>query len=341
MTAPVAVHSTGLVTSVGLSAPAACAAIRAGLTNASQTRFVDSAGEWIVAHSVDLGRPLVGLRRLAAMAAMAIDECLSEAPTPHGEAIPIMLCVAERERPGRAHGLNEDLLAAIQAELSLRFSDHSLIVPQGRVGVAVALDRASRLIHEKQIPFALIAAVDSLLSWATISHYERAGRLLTTENSNGFIVGEGAGALLIRAPAHGPELLCTGVGLGHERSHIDSNEPLRAEGLTSAIKMALSQARLDMGDMTLRVTDLSGEQYYFKEASLAVARTLKIHKEEFPLWHPAECIGEQGATAGVAAVAVANAAFRKGYAGGSRILAHMANDAGQRAALTLEYGLVQ
>jgi 3-oxoacyl-[acyl-carrier-protein] synthase-1 len=167
------------------------------------------------------------------------------------------------------------------------------------------------------------------------------GRLLTAENSNGFMAGEGAGALLVRAPGSGPDLLCTGVGLGSEQAHIDSEVPLRADGLTKAITTALAQAGLQMGDMDLRITDLSGEQYYFKEAALALARTLRTHKEEFPIWHPAECIGEQGATAGAAVVALADCAFRKAYAGGARVLAHMANDAGQRAALTLEYGAIQ
>jgi hypothetical protein len=54
---PIAVRATGLVTSVGLSAPAACAAMRCKLTNPSETRFIDSAGEWIMGHSVQLEKP--------------------------------------------------------------------------------------------------------------------------------------------------------------------------------------------------------------------------------------------------------------------------------------------
>ncbi len=51
---PIAIRSVGLVTSVGLSAPAACAAMRCKISNPSETRFIDSAGEWIMAHSVPL-----------------------------------------------------------------------------------------------------------------------------------------------------------------------------------------------------------------------------------------------------------------------------------------------
>jgi 3-oxoacyl-[acyl-carrier-protein] synthase-1 len=301
-----AIRNTGLVSSVGLSAPATCAAIRAGLANPSETRFIDSAGDWIRAHCVPLERPWVGLTRLAKMAAMAVNECLAAVPRSQWPTIPVMLCVAERERPGRAGGLNEKLLAAIEAELGSKFAEQSLVVPQGRVSVAVSLDRARRLIYEEHVPYVLVVAADSLLNWATLSHYERNGRLLSENNSNGFIAGEGAGALLVCAPSGAAELICSGIGLATERAHIDSEAPLRADGLAQA-------------------------------ASLALARTLREHKDEFPIWHPAESIGEQGATVGTAVLALADAACRKSYSSGPRILAHMANDTGQRAALALEF----
>jgi 3-oxoacyl-[acyl-carrier-protein] synthase-1 len=92
-----------------------------------------------------------------------------------------------------------------------------------------------------------------------------------------------------------------------------------------------------MHDLDYRITDVSGEQYYFKEAALALSRILRQRKEEFDIWHPAECIGESGAVAGVAVMAVASAACRKGYAPGPSILAHGANDAGRRAAAVFSF----
>ena len=183
----------------------------------------------------------------------------------------------------------------------------------------------------------LIAATDSLLSWPTLSHYEREDRLLTPTNSNGFMPGEGAGALLVRRPAEGAELVVSGLGFGVEKAHLTSDEPLRADGLSAAIKAALAEAGVAMHDMDFRITDLSGEQFYFKEAALALSRTLRQRKEEFDLWHPAECTGEPGAVAGVSILALADAACRKRYTKGPAIVAHMGNDAGQRAALTLHW----
>ena len=336
--APLAILKTGLVTSVGLSAPATCAALRAKLSNPSETRFIDSGGEWIMAHQVTLEQPWRGLTKLAKMAALAIIEVLVDVDKTQWDRIPLLLCVAEAERPGRQHGLDDALFESIRAELGVQFAVQSAIVAHGRVGVAVALAQARALLAEGPFERVLIAATDSLVSWPTLSHYEREGRLLTANNSNGFLPGEGAGALLVgRSDASVSELLCTGIGFARETAHLESGEPLRAEGLSQAIKAALTDAGCEMHHMDFRITDLSGEQYYFKEAALALSRTLRQRKEEFDIWHPAESTGEQGAAAGTAVIALADAACRKAYTKGPNILAHMANDAGQRAALALRF----
>ena len=70
--ARLAILSTGLVTAVGLDAPASCAAMRAKVTNPSETRFIDSEADVIRAHQVTLEKPWRGLTKLAKMVAMAI-----------------------------------------------------------------------------------------------------------------------------------------------------------------------------------------------------------------------------------------------------------------------------
>jgi 3-oxoacyl-[acyl-carrier-protein] synthase I len=337
-TMPIAILNTGLLTSVGLSTTATCAALRAKLTNPSETRFIDSSGELILAHQVTLDQPWRGLTKLAKMAAMVIDEALQGIPKAAWREMPLLLCVAETERPGRTLGLDDQLLKLIQEELDVNFASESAVVMQGRVGVAVALARARTMIIESRCPRVLVAATDSLLSWPTLSHYARQDRLLTERNSNGFMPGEGAGSLLV-GPAEGRvgELVCSGIGFSREAAHIDSGEPLRAEGLSQAIKASLNEACCQMHDMDFRITDNSGEQYYFKEASLALSRTLRQRKAEFDIWHPAECTGETGAVSGIAVIAVAREACSKAYTKGPNMLAHWANDAGQRAAITLRH----
>ncbi|KGM40339.1 3-oxoacyl-ACP synthase [Aquabacterium sp. NJ1] len=334
----IAIQGLGLVTSVGLDAPASCAAFRGKIGNPTQTRYIDSAGEPIMAHQVPLAQPWVGPTRLAKMAAMSMEEALRDLPRKEWGTLPMLLCVAEAERPGRMEGLDEALFNLIQAELGVTFAARSMVITQGRVAVAVALAQARALITQGHCKHVLVVAADSLLNWPTMGHYERVGRLLTSQNTNGFMPGEGAGALLVgQAQGQAGELVCTGLGFSREPAHLDSEAPLRADGLSQAIKAAMNEAGRQIHDMDFRITDVSGEQYYFKEAALALSRTMRVLKEAFDIWHPAECMGEAGAAAGVAVVALAQAACRKGYAPGPNVLAHMANDAGQRAALSLQY----
>lgn len=334
---PLAIRRTGLVTSVGLTAAASCAAFRAKLTNPTETRFMGSGGQWIMAHEVPLEQPWRGLTKLAKMAALAIDEVLQDTTKEDVAKLPLLLCVAEADRPGRMAGLDDELFRMIERELGLTFAPQSAVVAHGRTAVAVALLQARALIAQARVPGVLIAATDSLLSWPTLSHYDQEGRLLSGQNSNGFMPGEGAGALLVDpAISQAGELLCTGVGFGVEPAPIGSGEPLRAEGLTQAIKSCLADAGCQMHDMDFRITDVSGEHYYFKEASLALSRTLRQRKEEFDIWHPAECTGEAGAASGIAVLATALHAKQKGYAKGPNILAHWTADGGQRAAVTLQ-----
>ena len=90
-----------------------------------------------------------------------------------------------------------------------------------------------------------------------------------------------------------------------------------------------------MHEIDYRISDLSGEQYFFKEATLALLRTLRARREELDVWHPAECIGETGAAAGVVAVVLAQSAATRGYAPGGRVMVQMTNDDGRCAAIVL------
>ncbi|WP_123344110.1 hypothetical protein [Pseudomonas brassicacearum] len=335
---------SGMVSAVGLSAPASCAAIRCAIDNFQETRFIDQGGEWLIAASVPLEQPWRGRTKLIKMAARAIAEALQSTSGLDPEKTPLLLGLAEAERPGRLAGLDQGLLHAIEAELGIRFHPDSYVIARGRVSAAVALLNARALIHQDGHRHVIIAGVDSLLNGATLTVFEERERLLTSENSNGFIPGEGAAAVVLAAPvaSEEPQLACIGLGFGVEQATVESEDlPLRAEGLTQAIRAALGEAGCGLEQMDYRLTDISGEQYYFKEASLALSRSLRVRKEFFHLWHPADCIGEVGAAIGPVMLAVALAASRKGYGEGPNIFCHLGNDAGQRAAALLSYQIVR
>jgi len=336
---PLAIVASGMVTGVGLTAAASCAAIRCAIDNFAETRFMDKGGEWIIGSQVPLERPWRGLQRLVRMAVPAIQECLTQAGSVGAASIPLLLGVAERERPGRIDGLDDQLFRQLQVELGVEFDRRSAIVPHGRIAGATALGHARHLLYQENVPLCLIAGVDSFIVAGTMAEFEKRNRLLTSHNSNGFIPGEGAAAILVGRPGVSrPQLLCIGMGSARETVTIESEEPLRGDGLVQAIRNAMTDSGRPLASTDYRITDSNGEQYWFKEAALAVTRTLRDRKEEFFIWHAADCIGETGAAAGLVGLGVALTAARKDYAPGPGVLCHFGSDDGVRIALLLNYG---
>jgi 3-oxoacyl-[acyl-carrier-protein] synthase-1 len=334
-----AITASGLVTGVGLNAPATCSAIRCAIDNFQETLFMDQDGEKILGCEVPMEKPWRGRTKLLKMAAAAINEVLQSHPEINAAETPMCLCLAEHSRPGRVINDDAQFFLDLQQELGIEFSDQSLVIAAGRVSVAVAIKHAREMIHQQGAKHVLVAASDSMLVAPTLAFYEENERLQTSENSNGFIPGEAGAALLIESGngKSGGYLCCEGLGFAVETAHIDSEEPLRAEGLTTAIKESLQDAGCEMHDLDFRICDISGEQYYFKEASLALGRTLRETKQEFDIWHPADCVGEVGAAQGLIMLSVLKAACEKDYSKGHRMFAQMSNDDGKRSSIVFRW----
>jgi 3-oxoacyl-[acyl-carrier-protein] synthase-1 len=187
-----------------------------------------------------------------------------------------------------------------------------------------------------EAPCFIVAAVDSLIQQELVEHYLERRRLLTPKNSNGFSPGEAGSAILVGPASLEPadELTIRGIGLARETAAIDSEEPLRGEGLIEAITQALGQASCEIQDTHYRITDLNGEHYKFKEMVFAMMRfERKPRKRLFDLWHPIEYIGDVGAAIGPLVLGVALHAGQKQYGIGPGVLCTFGNDNGERGAL--------
>jgi 3-oxoacyl-[acyl-carrier-protein] synthase I len=340
--APVAVMAVGLVSGVGLTAEESCAAIRCGMNNFQETRFISTGGHWLVGSEVELEPPQRGIAKLAKMSAQALGECL--AATDHEpEQIPVLIGIAEPNRPGRFKGLSHLLLHEIERELGFPLHPHSRVVEQGRVAGVVALLQARRMLSQGQYPRIIVAGVDTYLSDQTLAAYEREDRLLTRTNSNGFIPGEAAGAVLLAARNEGmaTPLLLRGLGFAREPAPLGSGGVLRADGLVQAIRGALDEAGIGMQDCDIRIADANGEQYRFKEAALAITRLLRERKVPFSLWHLADCVGEVGAATLPVMVATLFTGSKKNYLPGPIFLGHVCGDDDRRAAFVSQATVVQ
>ena len=334
---PLAVLATGMITGVGLDSPSSCAAMRCALDRFEETRFMDNGGEWIIGSAVPLDLPLRGREKLLRMATSVIAECLPALQGLPPSKVPILLCVAEEDRPGRIDGLDQTLLAEVTKRLGIALHPASGVIANGRVGGVEAIHRAGELI-DRGSSHCLIVGVDSFLVGSTLASFEEKNRLLTSQNSDGFIPGEaGAAVLLGPADARMPQMLCVGIGFGQERTTVESDEPFRADGLADSIRSAMQDGESTFQNVDYRITDVNGEQYGFREASLGLSRTMRILKPTFEIWHPADCIGEIGAAIVPCVLGVARAAADKGYAPGKGALCHFGNDSGARAAMILRY----
>ena len=320
--------SVGMVTAVGLDAPSSCAAMRARLDGFQETRFMGPGGDWLVGAPVPLPRNWIGGKRMAHLAAAAICEAFEAVPEARGRTA-LLLCLAEENRPGipvqDGRALARAIAEVVEAE-DIRLAG---IVAHGRPSGHVALEQARRMIGGREVPFVMIAAVDSYLTAASISHHLSDSRLLTADNPDGFIPGEAAAAVLCAAPGKGA-LRLLGVGLTREKASIYNagDLPLRGDGMTNAYRAALDEAGLDMNRLGYRIADLIGEQYWFKQSALASLRLLRGRHEFQDIWSPGESLGNVGAAAVPLMIGMAWTAAHKRYAAGNPVLIEASNDGG-------------
>lgn len=334
-----AIAGSGMVTGVGYDTAAACAAFRAGLDGFQAVPFF-FAGDPLIGCPVPLLAKWQGRDRLIRMAERAIRECLGAKGSWEGQAPDVLLCISEFDRPGRPAGLGASMLSEISQRLGLPFGPNSNIFAAGRFAGAEALQAATRVIGAGGD--IIIVGVDSFLETDCLTAFDRRRRLATADRSNGFIPGEAAAAVWIQSPQNvgGDFVYCVGLGFGEEPAPIESDLPLRADGLRQAIQSACQSAGIAIEDIDYRISDSNGEPYGFKETSLALMRVLRQRKDAFELWMPAESFGEVGAASVPCMLAIALQAVRKGYAPGANVLCQVTSDGGKRAAVILKQNTV-
>jgi 3-oxoacyl-[acyl-carrier-protein] synthase-1 len=83
------------------------------------------------------------------------------------------------------------------------------------------------------------------------------------------------------------------------------------------------------------ICDLNGEHYRMKEWGLAQSRLFNGTSLIPELWHPAENIGDVGASSAIVFSAIAAAAINNRYFGGPNLLLWTSSDMGGRGCLLL------
>ena len=326
-----AVCGAGICCAVGLTAPSASAAIRAGVTGFEELPFHDRAGKRIIGCRVPLQvRPADPVEALAKLAATSIRECLDgkDARLP----VLVLVLVAGADSVSGVPAAGDRILGSISATLGRALAAESSVIAGGSAGAMHALERAASLLETH--PSVAICGVDSYVTRRGLRALEASGRLKTDSNPDGLIPGEAAACVeLSRLGSGATELRIEGFGMGHESAR--PPDPVVGLGLADAMRSALAMAKLGMEDVDFRASDLSGERAGFAEANYALARVLRVRKERFEMLHPAECVGAVGAASGPLILAHLKCLYANGAAPARRGFCELAAESGVRGVLVV------
>lgn len=332
---PVYVSAAGLACPVGLTWPSACAAMRAGISRKSISAYTDNKGREIITSYLPqlIPEDASWEARWLFLLTQALRDMTGDSGPRALERIPMFLALppSSSDRP---YSVNQ-VCNALSKELGVQLSPDLLqIFCDGAHGGYVALQKGRASVYAGRA--CVVAGADSFLSSRRLLVLAEKQRLLLEGNSDGFIPGEAACAMLLSHDRRHALGQVSGIGFAVEPSLLDNDTPLRAAGLVAAVQAALDEAGLQLADLDFRLSDAAGESFYFKEQSLLVSRLLRERRPEFPLWLPAASLGDTGAAVGLCSLLWAMAAWDRDYAPGPRALACAGNDQGARAAIVLE-----
>ena len=339
---PLRIVSRGMCCAVGHHAPAATAAINARMNHFRETEFVAQGGIPIIGGALfDVGA--WGAERLSHMLQLVVAEAIAGQETIDPAHIALIVVGAENGRPGQSsHCLAETLANLLSQRRSAGTGFHatSRFCAHGKGGIARALtDAAALMAHEHGPHYVLLAGVDSQLDAGAIEHYLDDERIATKDNADGFIPAEGAAAVLLSREANdAPATWIDAVATAEEPWRFASDLPVRALGLTDALRSAARSAGTEIAGLDFHASGMTGEAWYAKEVNLALSRCMERKKSEFQHLIVTRSVGETGAAAPLLSLAWLAALMGRGNGSpGKAGLLHFAGDDGQRSALVVRH----
>lgn len=331
MTATMDVAALGMACPLGLSARAACAAIRAGLNARQLLPYADEDGEPIAGAMLERIEPHRPRRqRWLGLACYALFDLLGARMAEMLAQVPMILVLSDSEA-ATADGferVRRELSAQLECELPPRLLQ--IVVGGPSAGLRALVNARAWLTNSA--PGCIVLAADSLVDARSLHGLSQRRRLLTARNPDGLSPGEAAACVFLQSSMARSWGRIVGLGVGWEDATFDNDVPLRAEGLVQASRAALGEAGMGLHDVDFRVCDATGESFSFKEHALLPARLLRQRKVAFPLWSTAAMLRHVGAAAGLCGLVMALDACARGHAPGSRALVLAGSDEGERAA---------
>jgi 3-oxoacyl-[acyl-carrier-protein] synthase-1 len=339
------VVGVGAVTSIGRTAWASAAAVRAGVSGFTQHEFmVDSVGTPMTVASFPWLKEDRGISaRVEDCLVGAIRESLFQLPKNSDHSSIVLILNLPSHRPT----LPPDLAKRMDKRLRLDFAgvfERVSITEAGHAGGFAALHSAMQILADRPQTVCVVAGADSYLDPDILEWLESTDQLHGAGERNnawGFVPGEGAGALLVATSdtMKRTELVALGyvraVGLGRETQLIGTGSVCLGIGLTNAVRQALAGLPDDQ-KVTDVYCDMNGEPYRADEFAFLVSRTREKFISASHFVAPADCWGDIGAASALLLVGLACIAGRKGYSRGRSALVWASSVNGERGAAVVE-----
>jgi 3-oxoacyl-[acyl-carrier-protein] synthase-1 len=313
----------GMVTPVGLSAPAAAAAIRARIVRVRESSLIDLHSEPILAGFLDekflpelsLSKtaPKVPSARYARMLRLA-SSALQQAC--QGVSNPALLLALPEDGSNVGTEFLEQLAHQSGVELNV---PSSKLFPQGRAGGLLALAEALRRLATTPQEHVLVGGVDTYCDLPLLDSLWEEKRLFVCGLTDGFVPGEGASFVLLGRPGRGrrlglePIASVLGVGTGIEKGHLYGAEPHLGDGLADAFRELFSSLSAPTPRIRWVYAGLNGESFWAKEWGVSYLRHSRYFEEGFRLEHPVDCMGDPGAALGPMLVSLAAIGIQREY----------------------------
>lgn len=349
----------GLVTAVGRSVGASCAAIRAGVSRPEPVP-IDAVDEETLEPLAVMGHPARGLTdgfvlaaRWLQLARASVADLVHAAPLPAAAdaaswgrtalfaALPPVRSARFQNEEGDPEALRAALLEPLCRGADLPVDPRrQRLFPRGNTAALEALGAAAEELRRGQVDRVLVLAVDSLLDPLSLEWLAGAGRLKTDEVPTGLSPGEAAACVLVEHEASArrrqaavlARLSAPALSQGRP---LDADPPDAGEALAACAARAL--ARLSpgapfQGDV---VSDLNGEAWRAMQWGTAQVR-LGGALGEHRLHAPAEAVGDTGAASGALAICYAAHLIARGASARPAALVLSSAEDGRAAAAAVE-----
>lgn len=347
----IVITSLGALTPVGETVDETLVAIKAGIIGVSEHAYYGCTPidpEWdeeltLYASTVPIIDPFMdGLERIIELTIPALTEVLEKADLSRKELTETGLFIALPAEDTATFNLKlyTHYLQLLCSRMGLSGLKLAKINKSGKCGFFEHIVDATGFLKSGDLTYAIVGGVDSYLLEDRMSLMDKAWRLKSERNVDGFIPGEAASMAMLELSGHArgrdmtPIAKITGIALGNESETIKSGKNSTGIGLASAIRKAVDYPSVTEFDTVY--CGLNGESYFAFEWGLQLVRLGTLFKNLKHLIHPIENCGEMGAATGGVLLACASKAFAQNKPANDKpALLWLSGDNEVRTALTL------